>query len=284
MFENKKGRKVMKRLILWMTALLFMTATALPSGATSVYLLYNQWGGTWQDANKTVANTEDDLMCWAAAASNVLAWGRWGTPTYNTSCSIFTQFQDHWTDNVGFASWAWKWWLNGSPPPYNSYAYIDVPGGGNFFPDQDYTTYYTSAMGGNLMANIAAWMNQGYGVILEVDKGGTFTHSITCWGYSYANEAGSIMYKSIYVTDSDDGKTALVEYPLTWQNDMWYLGGDYTGWDILKARGFLEYSDGNEGPLTHTPIGPTWLLFSSGLLGLALHRWRSRRRKSTTAA
>ena len=42
------------------------------------YLLLDDWGGRIHNAKKTVSSTEDDLMCWAAAASNILAWTRWG--------------------------------------------------------------------------------------------------------------------------------------------------------------------------------------------------------------
>ncbi len=75
-------------------------------------------------------------MCWAAAASNVLDWGKWTTSQYNTSQTIFQYFVDHWTNQGAYMTWAYSWWLNGTPPPITTYAVSDVPGG-NFFPTQN---------------------------------------------------------------------------------------------------------------------------------------------------
>jgi hypothetical protein len=258
----------MKRLILWMTALLLVTATALPCGATSTYLVFNQWGGTWQDANKTAANTEDDLMCWAAAASNVLAWGRWGTPTYNTADKIFTHFQDHWTDDGAYPSWAYKWWMDGSPPPYSLSSVPDVPGGGNFYPQLTFSNYYVYGAGASLLSTIDGLMHQGYGVALNISNGGAYAHAITCWGFEYDNSGGSVVYTGIYVTDSDDGTTALVKYPLLWENDKWSLGGGYMGWRLTSLMAQHTF---------HTPLAPSWLLLGTGLVAL-LARGRGRRR------
>jgi hypothetical protein len=55
------------------------------------YLLCDYLGGRY-DVKKTVSSTEDDLMCWAAAASYILAWSRWGFPStesFTDSISIY---------------------------------------------------------------------------------------------------------------------------------------------------------------------------------------------------
>jgi hypothetical protein len=259
----------MKRFILWMLVLLFATAAALPCGATtSVYLVYDQWGGTWHDANKTAANTEDDLMCWAAAASNVLAWGHWGTPAYNTDAQIFTQFQNHWTDNGGYSWWGYRWWMNGSTPPTGSASHIDVPGGGNFYPQLNFSNYYAGSSTGNLLSGIDGLMHQGYGVTLNITNGGAMLHAITAWGFEYDNSGGSVVYRGVYVTDSDDNRTALVEYPLIWQSDRWYLGGGYAGWRISSFAALQMYQ---------TPLTPSWVLLGTGLAALLGTRRRRRR-------
>jgi len=76
-----------------------------------IYMLFDHFGGRFHDVKKTVASTQDDLMCWAAAASNVLAWTKWGFPstqTFTDETSIFQYFQDHWVDSVGFVEKAWE--------------------------------------------------------------------------------------------------------------------------------------------------------------------------------
>ena len=58
---------------------------------------------------------EDDLMCWAAAASNVLEWTGWGVVGGMTNTDeMFQHFQDHWTDLGGSSEYAWNWWFDGT--------------------------------------------------------------------------------------------------------------------------------------------------------------------------
>ncbi len=258
----------MKRFLVIFTLAAMAVGIAGPAVWASTYFVYDTWGGTWHDANKTAANTEDDLMCWAATASNVLAWGKWGTEAYNTADKIFQHFQDHWTDNSGYMSWAWKWWLDGSWPPTSYSSYPDVPGGGSFYPDLNFSDYfiYASASDGNLMATIDSLIHQGYGIGLTIGKNYP-SHAVTCWGYEYDYTGDFRTYKAIYLTDSDDGVTALKKYLLTWQNDTWFLSGAYAGWHICNLQA-LKYHT------AYNPINPTWLLMGTGLIILALQRLR----------
>ncbi len=79
---------------------------SIPVSAT--YIGYD----TWYDANKSPYNSEDDLMCWAAAASNILYWGNWNTPAYPSEDTVWKHFQDHWTDKGSIMEFGWDWWLN----------------------------------------------------------------------------------------------------------------------------------------------------------------------------
>jgi Mac 1 len=193
------------------------------------YFLCDSWGGSPHDAKKTVSNTEDDLMCWAAAASNVLAWTKWGFPpgqVFNDETSIFKYFQDHWADRVGYPNKAWEWWFNGED--MND---VDVSGGGFWnLPEYSFETYYHDQYDRtkSLLA-IDEFFHEGYGVVLELisQNGG---HFITCWGYEQNDEG---RYIGIYTTDSDDPSQGLRYYEVNqdisgqdeWANykDWWYL-------------------------------------------------------------
>jgi len=239
------------------------------------YFIYDTWGGTWQDANKTTANTEDDLMCWAAAASNVLAWGQWGTPAYDTSATIFTHFQDHWTDNAGWPNYAWRWWFDGTAPSYSSYSYVDVPGGGEFYPQVNFLDYYMVITGKDLMTAVDKALHSGYGVVLDIYKGFT-AHAVTLWGFDYEVVNKKKVYTNIYITDSDDNSTGLMKYALTLGSSGYTLGGSYSGWIISDALG-LKLNSSLIEPLGSAPVplpGSVFLL-ASGLLGLGW--WRRRR-------
>jgi hypothetical protein len=292
-----------RRKILVVLAILLVVASSGVARADN-YFVYDQWGGTWLDANKTY--TDDSMMCWAAAASNILAWAGYATPTYNTQSLIFQYFADHWTNAGSLPKYGWNWFLNGVlPPAWSGWSQVSLPGG-NFWPADSFSSLYQQATGGNLMASMADFFNSGDGVTLAIYKSGG-GHALTCWGYDYTTSYSSYtvtiskghskktktstinstvtQYSGVWVTDSDDGVTGLEYYPVSWDstNGVWDLGGRYAGWYI----GGIEALGRNLDPLTGAdsltpgltgavPLPPALFLFLSGLLALA--PWRRGRR------
>ena len=248
----------MKRLIL-LAAVLFFGLTGAAPVYSSTYYLYNQWGGTWHDANKT--GVDDSLMCWAASAANILDWGNWDTPAYNTETKIFQNFKDHWTNNRGWQSWAWQWWLNGTPPPYKTYAYVNVPGGGNYYPSVPFYSLYTVAFGAGEIASMDQLMHNGYGISLVIGTSSA-SHAVTAWGFDlYPVSNGKTNYTALYITDSDDRVTALKRMGLAYNTtNGWYFTSGYTNW---KINGVYAFDSQNPAA---APIVPAWWMFASGLL------------------
>jgi len=184
-------------------------ADAIPTGES--YFLYDNWGGTWCDAEKSPTNIEDDLMCWAASASNALEWTGWGDADgMTTTDEMFEYFQDHWTDDGGLMEYGWDWWFDGtySGPVEAGWSQVDVPGGG-FFPSLPFDDYYHEETDvSQTMAAIDDYLHAGYSVTLGVyADDGSGAHAITCWGYSY-DPSEPTNYTGIWVTDSDDDKTS----------------------------------------------------------------------------
>ena len=251
----------MRRFIGYLVFFVGLVLASTSPVLADTFFLYDQYGGTFHDANKTYQ--DDSLMCWAATAANILAWGGWGVSQYNTETAIFQDFVSHWTNNTGYMSWAWNWWFNGSGPPVYSLSYPDVPGGGDYYPKLNFSDYFSGVSGGNLMAAIDLALHQGKGVGMIMGSGSA-SHAVTVWGFSYS-APGS--YTDIYITDSDDGYDGLREYPLVWQNNEWYLGGGYAGWEIygIQELGYL-----------HAPVPPSWMLFATGACSLFLLRRRRR--------
>ena len=215
---------------------------ATPTGTS--YLVYENWGGTWWDAEKTLSNTEDDMMCWAAAASNILAWTGWGlVGGMTTTDQIFGYFQSHWTDDGGMMEFGWDWWFDGTnnSQGWSGWSQVDVAGGG-FYPSQAFSTYYhRTADDSQAMAAIDNYLRSGYGVTLGIYGPGG--HAITCWGFDY-NPSNPSQYYGVWVTDSDDDKNSdsppdrLRYYQVAYSGGKWYLQNYYgsNSWYIGEVQ------------------------------------------------
>jgi hypothetical protein len=228
---------------------------------------------TWYDAEKTPwpPPDDDDYMCWAGAASNILAWGGWGTSTFNNEDKIFQNFQDHWTDQGSLVDVGWRWWLNGEYPPgypySNKWSRVDVPGGGNHYPTYDFDSYYYENWNtAQSMSAIDEYLHNGYGSTIAIYTEGS-GHALTVWGYEYS---GSNDYLGLHVTDSDDYLSQLAYYPVSWDsgNNWWALGGGYSDWHI-----------GGVEALTATPEPASAVLFLLGAATLAARSYRKRRKR-----
>ncbi len=222
-------------------------ADATPIGAS--YLLYDNWGGTWCDAEKSPTNTEDDYMCWAATAANVLQWTGWGRAAGVSTDEIFAYFQDHWTDDGGLMQFGWGWWFDGinDSQGWSGWSQVDVPGGG-FYPEYSFNTYYASqSYDRYAMSAIDEFLRGGYCVGLGVYGPGG--HAITCWGFNY-DPNNPTNYYGIWVTDSDDSKSStsppdrLRYYEVKFNNSTkaWYLQNFYgsNSWYIGEVEALLK--------------------------------------------
>ncbi|MCD4726962.1 MAG: hypothetical protein K8R46_04840, partial [Pirellulales bacterium] len=227
------------------------------------YLITDDWGGWWIDTEKTPPDdpdgtppgTGDDFMCWAASASNILAWTGWGyVEGISNSDAMFDYFEDHWTDDGGYSDYGWEWWFSGAGVVSDG-SQVDVPGGG-FFPSENCSNYVQSSSDENAaLEKIDEFLHAGYGSVIYVlapEFDGN--HAITIWGFTYDSENPDY-YTGVWVTDSDDhkhlsnapDKLRYYEVLHSGEDEVWYLQ-DYNGsdeWYIyhivgLKQRGALS--------------------------------------------
>ena len=233
------------------------------------YFIWDDWGGTFADAEKNTLSTEDDDMCWAAAASNILEWAGWrGSDVLADTDQIFDYFQDHWTDAGGKMQYGWDWWFDGTyngPPTWST---PDVAGGG-FYHQVNFNEYFRKTWDPQgSMSVIDQYLRGGYGTALGLYAPGV-GHAVTIWGFEYDPDTPDY-YSGIYITDSDDNEyglpprpDSLKYYDVAFADTKWLLQ-DYSGsdsWYIGDIQGLAI----NPG-IPHAPEPATLLLLGLGCL------------------
>lgn len=231
----------------------------------SEYLLWEEYGGVWCDAEKVPPSDgegngfpgnmsyEDDLMCWAAAACNVLEWTGWGVvDSFWTSDELFDEFKDYWTDKGGSPVAAWNWWFDGTDPGLPD---KDVSGGGDYWSSYSFGDYVVYESNDTLMLpKIDEWLNLGYcvaiGIVPPNDDGG---HYITCWGFNYDTRFNKETnpedyYLGIWLTDSDDNKDVSPPAPdalhykeVSWNGTYWSMPSYYGGYCLVEVMALKPF-------------------------------------------
>jgi len=191
--------------------------------------VFDLFDGTWADAEKDLTSGEDDLLCWAATASNMLEWTSWGfvNGMYKAD-QMLDYFENHWLDSSGFANDGNTWWFDGAGTYGGA---VDVAGGG-FHPGYDPTTYiHVENNTAGVMSFIRDATAAGSGMGISIGTSG-FGHAITVWGYNYDNAytpSDPEYYLGLWVSDSDDNKNTPDAY--TAPNDLHYYGVSWNSTD-----------------------------------------------------
>lgn len=229
-------------------ALLLAASLALAGPAWATFYYGHD---TWLDVDKSDSNPEDDFLCWAAAASNILTYGGWAVPSWGltTQEDMFSHFQAHWQDWGSWMHVGWEWWLDGVENHPANWAKVDVPGGvpeGGFFPTHDFSDYYYTFGHADtddrtlLMQVIDGYLQEDFGVSIGIFTSG-LGHALTVWGYEYERLAASPekFYLSLAVTDSDDyiNQLAVYDVELDADDGVWrFTEGPYESWWIKAVE------------------------------------------------
>ena len=195
--------------------------------------------GGWVDYDKDAINKpymDDEGMCWAAAASNVITWWQNHNADQLTSSSLPTHnawdvYRLVYLNIGGVPSNAFNWYINGisrdqyDVPQYGFGSVMDAEVYDNtkefniqwYFDGGFLSGVYSTAENpvllsvGNsdsyaLCRRIVDAIESGYALVLSASS-----HALTLWGVEYEEtDLGTVITKA-WITDSDDYKSQLVE-------------------------------------------------------------------------
>ena len=265
----------------------------------------------WFDVDKSTSDQRDNMMCYAASASNLIAWWQNGEHGSKLTTSAPTELFDIWTTYLDYSKnhasggdplAAINWWISGVYVPTNEEEAqrsifdikpedsekITLNASDGFYYDQcgldkgklqeflSFTTEYTDSYFGDLLsagAGVSLW--------LQSDVG-NLSHAITLWGVEYAGN-GSLT--KLWITDSDDGNNDILSIDVfTAGNGKIYFDengniGDYDLYPIMGISGI--HISGVYG--IHAAASANWQLIpepaSTTLSLLALTCLAARRRR-----
>ena len=214
----------------------------------------------YYDADKSESNTEDDNLCWAATASNMLWHTGWASVTNARNEQEFfdTYFVNSWPDAGGNVETAISWFMNdqsyygGSTNAYTFAGHYSQLMGQYGESPSDYVVVYSATESG-VLQNLSASLAKGDAVGLSARVYSTQNgHAITCWGYAVNTSYSSTdprYYAGLYITDSDDEKSDKFDDELN-ERKLLYIGLEWhDNLSRLSSNGktvggyMLDYND-----------------------------------------
>lgn len=239
----------------------------------------------WVDFNKTAADTRDNELCWAAAASNIINWRQRqyeipnGVPQED---AIWETVKSSFVDKGGMAANAFSWWIDGSGG-------VDVKNFdvGGFYRKpwrpvgpyaSNYVKYTPASSYAGASDDLINFLRDGKGVTISLSR----QHELTLWGVEY--DTSSNLITKMWLTDSDDKETRLIPVRCFEMEGM--LGiykEDYTflGEEVhVFAYSTLAPMDDFLTPIPTPPIPePSAFGLLAGIVALVLAGTRRSRRK-----
>lgn len=147
------------------------------------------------DAEKTQFTQEDDNLCWAAAASNLLHYTGWGQQAgFQTEDDLFDLYQENFYDGGGWEEVGFSWFFNGYTDIFHSSEYgiasVKSEESGGYLTDYAYDALVKNYIFDSNDISPMTKLNQairdlknGYGVFMNVyfyGYGGG--HALSMWG------------------------------------------------------------------------------------------------------
>lgn len=231
------------------------------------------WGidhqGWWSDAEKvpgddglghpnpTELGGEDDNLCWAITACNMMEYSGWGFVNgMDTPDEFVDYFEDHVTDSPNTIENAITWWFTGILPAWTEISSVeDVEGGGFYGLFDPFTFIFVNWENSSAMFQIEYNLRRGVATGITIDEvSGNGSHAITVWGINVDETkipGDNARYKGIWVSDSDSHKTTpsaenhLTYFSVNHVDDeglgFWNMVNYGGGWMIDTVVGLYPY-------------------------------------------
>ena len=204
----------------WTGLLVAALAGLPPVQGTEYWVLGTSQTEGWYDVNKTFSQDfPDSQLCWAASASNMLAWWQDHNPEYNDLAAmdtpkgaqdIFDTFKTAFYNKGGVQYNGILWFMVGTNIPNQKP--LDPPLGGYYkeaiiqLSDERPTYSWfedASELGDASFVSqyIKEALQEGFSLGLGI-IGDTMQHAVTLWGIDFNEETQ--MIEKMYLTDSDD--------------------------------------------------------------------------------
>ncbi|OQX05385.1 MAG: hypothetical protein BWK76_27580 [Desulfobulbaceae bacterium A2] len=243
---------------------MLLLGSFVPAMAAPIFVSGVSLSSGWLDVNKTYV--DDSNLCWAASSSNLLAYTGWtGGASLDTTAEIFADFKTHWTNQGGHPYVGTYWWFTGTNMMAGQTGWAQLEGTAQAglydaatFDDNYFYDSFKGDSAATVFSELLQLIDQDYGLALSIEKyvnDVRYGHSITLWGIDTATG-------SIYITDSDDGVTALKSYHYSGLSLTDYFGG---GWSLTDVTG-LELA------VSAVPEPASLLLFGVGGIVMGLVR------------
>jgi hypothetical protein len=227
-----------------MVVFVLVAWSAAAGAAILDYYIWDDFGGTWHDANKSTQRSDISMYCWTGAGADALDYTGW-VPNSNLDDAqeIFNYVADHWDDGSGYTYYMWDWWFSGFDPG-EGWAHPDSPNiYGDFF-ETPYTfdDFYHHPIIGNQMQGIEQELKAGRAVTtltIASQYGTGHFHSV--WGFKYNDAYGTDdprRYVGMYICESDMRKTeqnppeTLDYYELTYTDGAYHFTLNQKDWTI----------------------------------------------------
>ena len=232
--------------------------------------------GGWHDVAKTWGN--DSYMCWAASASNILWWwqDKYVIPSnVPHGTEIWNYVKNSFENDTGLPTDVWRMWFNGND------------GHGGFYKNR---TGFSLAQaiekedlavitGAKYLLSdmVKTRFEKGWGLSIGItEKGTDYQHAITVWGAELTNG----ILSRLWITDSDDGRDALVELKVEAKEYFYLTPERYAGFFNSDKEYYIHkymWLDSNADFLPMIPE-PSAFGLLAGTLALVLAGTRRKRK------